>query len=492
MPTWIASCLGFVIASSALAAEGAKKDPLTRAEAGMRLRHAQELARDSNDPRLFDQVEEATQRVVESFKRNDLTAAELLVQGAEKAVGLDPGGKTMHGLPVAQLSKDMLRAVEKLTPRLEAALKQNDLEAVCSAVTELRRALGSQAGLPDARNRGEKPRVRAVKPAEVAELFVKVLDADRRTQAALAAGKPIPNGLPRFYASIAAGCCEARALIETHVPARAAAVDKLVKGSCAVMLELQTSQGFFRFPDLRGRHLRFGEWIEKRIQDDPGAVKDGWVVVPDPGGSSQLDAGECGMTLLQAGTLFQVDDWKKAGLRAADWALTQPCVANFTDNACSVSLLSEAYRLTKEPKYLDGAVRKFQIGIAPGQCDNGRWLDPHNARTAYHFIILRSLNQLTDVLPPEHRAVRDELAAISRKAVKVILDEFDSAGVTNVNHAVPELTRYQRLDPHGDARLRKHVERAAAAVLERCVRDGEVRAGVPLPALAAVARVWKE
>src|SRR5262249_10099301 len=158
----------------------------------------------------------------------------------------------------------------------------------------------------------------------------------------------------------------------------------------------------------------------------------------------------------------------------------------------SVSILAKAFRTTRDGKYLDGAVKKFRVGVAPGQTDNGRWVDAHNARTAYQFIILRCLNDLEEVLPEGRKAERDEVAAVSRKAVKPGLDEFDVAGVTNTSLAVPELARYLRLHPDADPRLPKHLKKAAAAVLERCMRDGQVRADVPLPAVAAVAEVWKE
>jgi hypothetical protein len=479
-----------VLLTHLAAAAGAEpKDLLTPNEAATRLRRALQLARDANEPDWARRVEDAAQAVVDAFQRGDQPAGELLVRDAERLVGLDPGGRSMNGMPIAQVGRDARRKLDALEDDLAAAMKAEDAARVRALVAEAEKVLGDQAGLPNARNKGDKSDVPLPRPEHVAELFLKAMDADPRTFQALAAGKPVTHFLPRFYGEVAAGCCAIRPLVAEHHPKRLAELDHIVNGCCTAMLELQTREGFFRFPDLRGRHLRFGEMIAKVAKDRPDAVKDGWFVVPHPDGGSRFDAGVCGTALLRASALFRKDDWKRAGLNAAEWALARPCVPNFSYNASSVGLLAEAYRQTREARYLDAAIAKFQVGVAPGQVANGRWIDPHNARTAFHLIILQGLFELEAALPADRKADREAVASVTHKGIKSVLDEFDAVGITNTGHAVPVLLRYQLAHPGKDARVRRHLQQAAAVVVERCTRGGEVQAAVPLPSLAAVAGV---
>ena len=75
------------------------RDDSVRAEE--RLRHAWRIAREMNDPSAVEAVESAWERVKKAALRKDAAAVELLIREAEKGVGLDPGGRTMFGLPVA-------------------------------------------------------------------------------------------------------------------------------------------------------------------------------------------------------------------------------------------------------------------------------------------------------------------------------------------------------------------------------------------------------
>lgn len=188
-----------------------------------------------------------------------------------------------------------------------------------------------------------------------------------------------------------------------------------------------------------------------------------------------------------AGAEFAHEDWKSAGRRAADWALGQPCCPNFNYNAFSVSLLAQAFRQTGEPKYLEGAWRKFQVGVAPGQAPNGRWLDPHNARTVYHVIILRAVGDLAAVLPAAREAERSELARVTQPAVRALLDEFAAMGVTV--EALPELLALSRLEPENGP-LRAAVERMASSLVAKSSDGERVKMGAQPHQLAAVARVW--
>jgi hypothetical protein len=361
---------------------------------------------------------------------------------------------------------------------------------VSGVVTEIAKVLGDQTGLPDLRRKGETGKPVPVKPADVADLFVKALEADPRVLKALTAGVPGPTTMPRAYASVVHGCLLIRPLVEEHQRAKLEVIDALVRGCCRAMIALQLEPGYFKFPDLRGTNARMGEMIDRLASRDPDAVQNAWLVVPDPEGSSQYDVGECGIALLRAGAAYQIEEWTRAGLKAADWALGQPCVPNWSSNAFAVSLLCEAFRAGGDKKFLEAARAKYAVGIAPGQGPNGRWIDPHNARTANHFVLLRAVQDLEEALPAGKD--REAAAKVAEKTVRAVLDEAEKLGAPASSHRVQELGRNLRLHPAAARTVRPVLEQAASATVQKCQQGGRVRAVVPLPELAAVSGVWEK
>jgi hypothetical protein len=256
------------------------------------------------------------------------------------------------------------------------------------------------------------------------------------------------------------------------------------------MIALQADRGFFKFPDLRGKHRRYGELIENLVDRDADAVRDGWLLVPDPAGSSQIDAAECGIAMLRAGAAFKQADWTAAGRKAAEWILSQPCVPAFHCNAVAISLLCEAKRQTGGAMFLEGARSKYRIGIAPGRGATGRWVDPHEARTDNHLLFIRALNDLIEALPEGRH--RDDIAIALARAIESFLDEAEKLGAPATGHTIQELDRYLRLTKTPDPRARGILEQSASAAVAKSAPGGRVKAAVPLPELAAAARVWEK
>ena len=468
----------------------AEPKTITLDSADARLKRAYALARETNDEAIIEKVLEYRDGVKRAFGRKDLVAAERLVRDAEECVGLDGGGETMLGLRVARIEPEMQKKLNALEERLEKAMNGNDLTELAAVIAESEKLLGDNAGVPDTRRKGDQGKALPVKPVDVAELFLKVVQIDPRSLKALSSGMPVGDTLPRGYAAVVHGCLTIRPLVEKHFRDKLEIVDGLIKGCCASTIVLQVEKGHFKFPDLRGKHIRFGEMIEKLVAKDPDAIQDGWVVVPDPEGSSQFDAGECGIALLRAGTILKNEDWKRAGLKAADWAMSAPLVTNFNYNAFSVSLLCEAHRVSGEKKYLDAAWKKYQFGVAPGQAANGRWIDAHNARTVYHVILLRSQHDLLEALPAGKE--RDTVEQSARRAVMALLEEAEKLGAPATSLTVRELDRHARLAKESPTNLREMLEIAASAAVQRCSSGGRIRPGAPLPELAAASRVWEK
>ena len=235
-----------------------------------------------------------------------MAAAERLIRDAEELVGLDPGGKTMLGLPVASIEPNQQKKLDELDAQLAAAMKKEDGTAVKSIVANMHKLLGNEAGLPDIRRRGESAKATATKPAEVAGVFLKVIEADPRALQVLSAGLPAADTQARAYAAVVDACLTIRPLVEQHFKDKLKMLDELVRGCSKSMLALQLADGHFKFPDLRGKNFAVGAAIDKIVDKDVIAVKNSWLIAAFPDGSSQVDAAECGMALLRLGRYSRI------------------------------------------------------------------------------------------------------------------------------------------------------------------------------------------
>jgi hypothetical protein len=462
---------------------------LTPADADARWQLARQLAREKNDRELVRRVENARQPVKAALSAGKPADADAVLREIEAAVGIDPGGWSMNGLKIFHPTPAMFARRDEMQRALDATMAKGDVNAVRAAVADMRQTFGDQAGLPDARRPGVRAKPHPLTEAEAVEMFFAALKSEDKSVREITAGRTVGNNMLRLYADIVQGCCDIRSAVRKHQPQRLADLDRLAAGACSILTRLQQPAGYFPLPDLRGKNIRFGDRIEKLLATQPNAVKDGWIIAVDPAGGTQFDTGVCGVALLSAGTEYKHDEWTRAGLRAADWALQQRCVPNFNYNAFSVGLLAQASHIMHDDRYLAGALQKFRVGVAPGQVENGRWVDAHNARTVYHLIILRALHDLWEALPPAQTAARDEVASVATRAVGALLDEYAAAGITTT--ALAELLRHERLNLKPDPRLRGAIELTASVIYEKCARGSSARAGAAFTELAALARAWK-
>ena len=148
-------------------------DP-TLLEADARLRQAYSLARDLNAQQLVERILGFSDHVKKAFARNDMSAVKLLLRDAETMVGLDAGGKTMHGMAVAQLTGRQRVDLEKLTEELNETMSKDDAKASTAVIKKMKDLLGDQAGIPDSRRKGELVKANAPTTEVLAELFIKV------------------------------------------------------------------------------------------------------------------------------------------------------------------------------------------------------------------------------------------------------------------------------------------------------------------------------
>lgn len=212
-------------------------------------------------------------------------------------------------------------------------------------------------------------------------------------------------------------------------------------------------------------------------------VRHGWIVEDRGDGGLQFDNGEAGGALLELYAVTREPKYLAAARRAADWALGRPLAKNWNYNAFSVDLLARTYAATHEPRYLAAAFHKARLGVIPGQLAAGpragRWLDPHNARPAYHYIMMRALAQLLAVMPkadPDRQEVRHALELGLRARNR----DFLGAGAPNKDKAMDALVFVNdALAGEGDL-LAASLSAEALDALARLVSKQFLRGGDPL------------
>ena len=145
-----------------------------------------------------------------------------------------------------------------------------------------------------------------------------------------------------------------------------------------------------------------------------------WQIL-DVTGGLQMDNGLmiAFLSRLYEETSDNVNDWNynpnrnrylESAKKAGDWAVNSACVTNFNYNSASAHGLVYLYKITGEKKYLNSAIEKMKLGVFPGiipdnhfnDWHDGRFIDPHNGKNVYHWIMVRAGIDLLKVMPQNH------------------------------------------------------------------------------------------
>jgi hypothetical protein len=158
-------------------------------------------------------------------------------------------------------------------------------------------------------------------------------------------------------------------------------------------------------------------------------------------------------------------------------------VPNWNYNSFSVYLLAKIALVTGEARYLEAAKKKALIGVIPGQLADGahagRWLDAHNARPAYHYIMMRALAQLAAALPAAD-ADRPRIVAALRLGLRARNSEIVSQGAPTKDKAVEALLLVNRVFADDAEFLRDSLSLEALNALGRLVSSEALRGKSPL------------
>ena len=374
---------------------------------------------------------------------------------------------------------------------LAKALAENNLDAVRAAVVAGRESLGKKAGEPEVAD--EFRRV----PAD-AKLFARD-EAQRGFTPHFATLEKMrwwktgvdPTTLTaplRGPASVIVGNAAAmRAKLDGAERSLAMAKDA---AEFLMWAQEQAGSGVYPFPAARGTSnaramevaTRFIANAEKAGKLDT-VVRNGWAFDDAGDGGLQFDNGECGAAMLDLYEVTKDERYLNSARKAADWAAARPLCPNWNYNGFSVFLLAKIFGVTHEAKYLDAAMHKARLGVIPGQLTDGphagRWVDPHNARPAYHYIMMRALAQLAAVMPPNH-VERPQMVGALSLGLKTRNAEMVARGVMNKDHAMESLLLVNHVFKNDSAFLRDTQSSAALDAIGRLVSEEARRGKQPL------------
>jgi acetyl esterase/lipase len=307
---------------------------------------------------------------------------------------------------------------------LRDALVAQDIQAIRRAVAFGRAELGEKAGQPEVDDEHAlvSYRTQALTRVEAKLGFSPHLDRLKKLVWWRIGLDPTKLAAPlRVPASIVSGCTAvAKAKLRGADECLAHGIQA---AEFMIWAQEQAGAGCFPFPAARltsadqsmKSATRFLESAEKAGVLTQ-VVKNGWVFDDLQDGGLQFDNGECGVAMFELYELTKDHRYLDSAKKAATWAVSRPLVTNWNYNSFSVHLLAKAYSVTLDPRYLDAAIKKAVLGVVPGQLEDGphagRWMDPHNARPAYHYIMLSSLAQLVAVMPKSHPEYERLLASL--------------------------------------------------------------------------------
>jgi hypothetical protein len=325
---------------------------------------------------------------------------------------------------------------------LKLALSREDHVAVRSAVASAINALGPQAGRAEIPTRYFPPT--DTTPPDLATARAWWLKEIRRDLHRLPWRKN-PTGDPQLMRSglrDAAFALDALARTSLMFPEHRDEFIAHVDAGANWLITLQHSSGVFPFPigPAKNSNDKVGRIVARNVKQHPTMVVNGWIYDDRGDGGLQFDNALCSRAIINAWKLTGETRWLDAARKSGIWAMSQPLVANWNYTAFSVGLLAELSRATAEPRFLNAAIRKAEVGVLPGQMQSGRWFDPHNASATYHNILMRDLLLLLEALPSHHEFRPKLLDAVERglnqAAQETLTNGYTGTWTDNFAHAL--------------------------------------------------------
>ncbi len=324
-----------------------------------------------------------------------------------------------------------LARIKDAREQLAIALREANPDAIATAEAGVRQALGTYAGVPEAREELSSRGTKAPRPSRAD--FRKL--TERMGQLASGSEEAKRNRMElRHAAYLAIGLLD---MSEAKLP-DAAEYRKQAAIELDYLISKQASAGYFPYPANPVAPPHLLRQAAKAAKEYPEKVKDGFIYLDADG--AQFDTGCAAYALAYGYEVLKEDRYLKAAQKAGDWALAFPLSANWNYNSFSVWQLAKLAEITGERKYRNGAVRIADLGVLPGQMETGRWSDQHNAKAVYHWIMVRALVELVRVLPDDDRD-KKHISEKTKLAIQTRVDDVLREGGGNNVHAYVALAK---------------------------------------------------
>lgn len=365
-------------------------------------------------------------------------------QPQPRAAGETPPEDPLAGLNVrarpwpGRMAPGQRAPLEAVADAMVTAMNQGDRAAIARHRASLIAKMGPYLGEPEEPPRYGAPINKATPDRE------KILQMWRDEQNRRAGRFPWQDGA----AATKAGRAPPRlrettrlARAELHIDESATPPDpaRLARAIEAAdyLLAQQAENGVFGYPYDSSAALGPRGGARRYIEDARARgielVAKGWMVEDLGNGALNFDNAQSGLFLLHVYLLTGNARYLEAAKRAGEWAKRRKLVSNFNYNGFNGQLLARLYRVTRDPGELARAKEIFEFGVLPGQLENGRWFDQHNAKIQYHAILISQLAEFYLALD----LARDPLAARVRNSIIRGLDnlatEITTYGSSNVH-----------------------------------------------------------
>ncbi len=388
----------------------------------------------------------------------------------------------------------LARPATPLAPAAPSALDDatsRELAAIREKVARATAKLGEKAGLPEVPDKFQPipPDARWLTAAEAKHAFAKApakLETLRWWKIGLDPTK-LDHALREPASVVSCGVHAQGAGLDGGERALALAREA---ADFLIWAQTQGGTGVFPFPASTGKEndrafAAAAGFLKKAAQAGKldEFVHNGWIVDDHGDGGLQFDNGEAGVALLELYEVSHAPSYLESARKAADWAFARPLSPNWNYNSFSVYLLAKFFAVTHEAKYLTAAIDKARVGVIPGQLTDGpragRWLDAHNARPAYHYIMMRALAELATVLPNESPE-RIEVMRALRLGLRARNQDFLGVGAPNEDKAMEVLVFVNRRFAEEKDFLRETLSVESLDALAKLVSSQSLRGRDPL------------
>lgn len=330
--------------------------------------------------------------------------------------------------------------INSLLSPLDSALKNENLIQIDSLSTVMKAVFSSQGGIPDA--------VEVYYPLVLNSTWIAKSSASNLANVLisqdsliyadlwkLAKGMSPPAYQPnsiflRASAEIAAGLLQI-AKYETN------ASRKLMYESWAIkaldsLATMQLPSGAFPFPDLR----MYGDPVFTSViqnflnsigADSVNALQNGWIVDDMGTGEFKFDAGVIANAYYIAYSYTGNVQYKNIVVSIGNYLKGLTFNVNYNYNTFASLGLTRAFQLTNDSSYLERASKTLRFSVFPGQLNNGRWVDGHNANSRYHSIMIQNIAPTVNALPAAF-LYQNQVHQMTNLAVKNLVNYTDKCG----------------------------------------------------------------